>query len=87
MHIGWTVFSNKPSTQISIQYLPFSTQPPQLKIADFCVSRVIYVAITYLLLKIKRCNEMTLLYLANNCRFQNDVIICRSHVHRSGTWI
>jgi hypothetical protein len=27
---------------ISFQYLPFSTQSNQLKIADFCVSRVIY---------------------------------------------
>ena len=34
-----TVFYNKLLTQISIQYLPFSTQPKQLKIADFFVSK------------------------------------------------
>ena len=31
------VVYNNPLIKISFQYLPFSTQPNQLKIADFCV--------------------------------------------------
>ena len=34
-----TVVYNNLPTQISFQYLPFSTQPNQLKIADFGVSK------------------------------------------------
>ena len=33
-----TVFYNNLTTKISIQYLPYWTQPNQLKIADFCLS-------------------------------------------------
>ena len=33
-----TVVYNNPSKSIFFQYLPFSTQPNQLKIAYFCAS-------------------------------------------------
>ena len=36
-----TIVYNKPWTKISIQYLPISSQPTQLKIADF--SKYIYL--------------------------------------------
>jgi hypothetical protein len=36
-----TPFNNKPPNKIPIQYLPFSSETTQFKIADFCVSKLI----------------------------------------------